>query len=146
MNMVQGGIAAAIALVGLAACGAVETINVSDGKELVAAVGKILDIRKANRDTPVEVVLAAGDYELPLSLGLYEGKTFISSSTAPVVFRAAPGARPRLCGGRVVKRWRRTSFNGRDDVWVADVSAPKFLQLITFDDYVNIPIYTISSC
>ncbi len=121
--MVQGGVAAAIAFVGLAACGAVETINVSDGKELVAAVGKILDIRKANRDTPVEVVLAAGDYELPLSLGLYEGKTFISSSTAPVVFRAAPGARPRLCGGRVVKRWRRTSFNGRDDVWVADVSA-----------------------
>ena len=68
--MVQGGITAAIAFVGLAACGAVETINVSDGKELVAAVGKILDIRKANRDTPVEVVLAAGDYERPLSLGL----------------------------------------------------------------------------
>ena len=105
--------------------GTAETINVANGKELAAAVKSIGAIRAANRDVPVEILLASGGYDVPSEITLREGRGFVSSDVAPVTIRAASGAKPRLCGGRIVKDWKRTRFNGRDDVWVADVSALK---------------------
>ena len=109
----------------LAAEASAETINVKNGDELAAAVKSVKSIRAANRDVPVEILLASGDYDVPAEMRLKEGRGFISSDIAKVEIRAAPGAKPRLCGGTVVTGWSRTSFNGRDDVWVADVSALK---------------------
>ena len=109
----------------LATGASAEILNVSNGEELAAAMKSVKSIRAANRDAPVEILLASGDYDVPGEICLREGRGFISSDTAKVEIRAAPGARPRLCGGTVVTGWRRTSFNGRDDVWVADVSALK---------------------
>ena len=105
--------------------GTAETINVANGRELAAAVKSIGAIRAANRDVPVEILLASGDYDVPSEITMREGRGFVSSDVAPVTIRAASGAKPRLFGGRVVKDWKRTRFNGRDDVWVADVSALK---------------------
>ena len=104
---------------------AAETINVSSAAELTNAVRRVAEIRKANRDVPIEIVFAGGDYDVPMELRLREGMTFFGSGSAKVVFRAADGARPRLCGGTAVKGWRRAVFNGRSDVWVADVAALK---------------------
>ena len=109
----------------LAAAAPGETINVKNGDELAAAVKSLKSIRAANRDVPVEILLASGDYDVPAEMRLKEGRGFISSDAAKVEIRAATGAKPRLCGGTVVTGWSRTSFNGRDDVWVADVSALK---------------------
>ena len=109
----------------LAAGGTAKTITVANGEELAAAVKSICTIRAANRDVPVEILLASGDYDVPSEITMREGRGFVSSVVAPVTIRAAPGAKPRLCGGRVVKGWKRTSFNGRNGVWVADVSAMK---------------------
>jgi len=100
-------------------------IEVSNGKELAAAVKSVKDIRAANRDVPVEILLASGDYDVPNEIVMRGDRGFVSSEVAPVTIRAASGAKPRLFGGREVKGWKRTSFNGRDDVWVADVSALK---------------------
>lgn len=105
--------------------GTAETISVSNGNELASAVKSIGTIRAANRDVPVEILLASGDYDVPNEIVMREGRGFLSSDVAPVTIRAAHGAKPRLLGGRVVTDWRRTSFNGRDDVWVADVSTLK---------------------
>ena len=104
----------------------VVTIPVADARGLQAAAKEVRRIRAADRDTAVEVVLAAGDYDLPDGLRFDEGRDgFRSSETAALTFRAAPGARARICGGTVVKGWTKTSFNGRTDVWTADVSALK---------------------
>ena len=101
-----------------------ETIPVHDGEELTAAIKQIIKMRKADSNAVIDVVLASGDYNVPASLRL-DGRYGFRSSDAQLTFRAAPRAQPRLCGGTPVKDWRKTSFNGRDDVWVADVAALK---------------------
>ena len=76
----------------LATGASAETVNVSNGEELAAAVKSVKSIRAANRDAPVEILLASGDYDVPGEICLWEGREFISSDTAKVEIRSAPGA------------------------------------------------------
>ena len=126
MRKIFVGIATVCSAFGCVASGgafAAETICVSSAAELADAVRRIGEIRKTSRDVPIDVVLSGGDYDMPAGIRLKEGLSFRSSSSAKVVFRAADGASPRICGGTVVKGWRRVPFNGRSDVWAADVSS-----------------------
>ena len=72
-----------------------ETIPVSNGEELTAAIKQIVKTRKANSNAVIDVVLTSGDYNVPASLRL-DGRWGFRSSDARVTFRAAPGNRPRL--------------------------------------------------
>ena len=49
----------------LATGASAEILNVSNGEELAAAVKSVKSIRAANRDAPVEILLASGDYDVP---------------------------------------------------------------------------------
>ena len=88
--------------------------------EALAGVAK----RRASGDvqTPEVLRLAPGDYHL--EKGLWIDKRHARANWAPLSIVAAdPARKPRLLGGTAVKGWTKTPFNGRDDVWSADVSA-----------------------
>ncbi len=98
------------------------------------ALDRVAKYRRGNRKTPLALRVAPGDY-IP-SRPLVVTKEHASTNFAPLVVYAADFAdKPRIHGGMPVKKWKKAKFNGRDDVWCADVSAlnlkvrPNFLAL-----------------
>lgn len=67
---------------------------------------------------PLHVVIAGGVYELdgPLVFTSEDSGT----SSAPVVYRAAKGAKPVISGGQRIVQWRETKHNNLR-AWVSDV-------------------------
>jgi len=74
--------------------------------------------RKEPQDKPVMVLLKGGIYELdePLALEPEDSGT----AKSPTVFMAAPGERPIISGGRVIKGWRKEG-----NAYVADLPEAK---------------------
>jgi hypothetical protein len=60
---------------------------------------------------PVHIIIAAGTY--PLTKPIVFTPEDSGSSTAPIIYEAAPGAKPIFSGGRVLRGWKRTS----DGLW-----------------------------
>lgn len=67
--------------------------------------------RAAAPDATVEIVLHDGLYLLDEPFTLDEADS--GRAGAATVYRAAPGARPRLSGGRLLHGWTETTHNGR---------------------------------
>ena len=95
--------------------------------------------RQYRKDHPSEAItllLSPGIYMVRETLGF--NKNDSGSKDAPLTIKAlsdgtAESARPHLVGGVVVTDWQKTTFNGRDDVYVADLKplgiTKKFKQL-----------------
>ncbi len=80
-------------------------------------------IRAQKERGPVQVHVAGGDYTLtePLVLEPRDSGT----SEAPILYKAAPGARPVFSGGRVIRGWQA----GKDGLWqvqLPEVAAGKW--------------------
>ncbi|MGN0846315.1 MAG: right-handed parallel beta-helix repeat-containing protein [Kiritimatiellia bacterium] len=89
---------------------------------LEAALDQVAEIRRTDTATPLAVRIAAGDYSPVRPLAIT--RRHAATNWAPLVVCAADFARrPRLHGGQAVTGWRRGAFNGRADVWCADVAA-----------------------
>ncbi len=89
---------------------------------LYAALKQAAEIRTKDTLTPLTLRLAPGDYQL--EKGLVIDAHHARANWAPLSIVAAdPARKPRLLGGTAVKGWAKTPFNGRGDVWSADVSA-----------------------
>ncbi|MCC7491701.1 MAG: right-handed parallel beta-helix repeat-containing protein [Fimbriimonadaceae bacterium] len=84
-------------------------------RSLAGARDAVRRWRQAGGGGAVEVVFAAGDY--PLSAAVTFGPQDGGSAEAPVVYAGAPGARPRISGGRRISGWQR----GAGGVWYADL-------------------------
>ena len=93
----------------------------------------VRDARKDGKlpDGGVTVWIADGNYSVtaPFTLGKNDGG---DSVACPVVYRAAPGARPRFTGGLVVRDFKpvadpavlaRTPEEARSHIWSADLRA-----------------------
>ncbi|MDO4628193.1 MAG: right-handed parallel beta-helix repeat-containing protein [Planctomycetia bacterium] len=103
----------------------VKTIEVganAEIKTLEDALNHVAEIRKTDKTTPLALRVAPGDY-MP-------GKTlkftaeYTSIDMAPLFIYAADfSKKPRIHGGAPITNWQKTTFNGRSDVWYADVSA-----------------------
>lgn len=100
----------------------VHILPVVSGLDTVsAALEKVAEFRKGDVRTPVVLRLAPGDYTLTESIRIT--RDHARADWAPLTITAEERThRPRLLGGTAVKRWTRTRFNGRSDVWTADVS------------------------
>ena len=66
----------------LATRASAEILNVNNGEELAAAVKSVKSIRAANRDEPVEILLASGDYDVPGEISLMGKRGFSSVAIA----------------------------------------------------------------
>ncbi len=93
-------------------------------KTLEDALDEVAKIRTTDKTTLLALRLAPGDYAptRPLEItGRHASKNF-----APLIVTAADfEKKPRIHGGLPVTGWSKTTFHGRTDVWVADVSALK---------------------
>ena len=104
---------------------ATRTLTVGAGADcatLEAALDRVAEIRKTDTTTPLAVLVAPGDYApaRPLAITHRHAQT----NWAPLAVSAVDFVRkPRLLGGTPVTNWAQTAFNGRADVWCADVSA-----------------------
>lgn len=78
-------------------------------------------VRTLNHREPVTVWLHGGTYRLAAPLRFTPDDS--GTLRAPVTYRAAPGERPVISGGRPVTGWRRQD----DHLWVADVPWVKSL-------------------
>ncbi len=103
-------------------------------KTLEDALDCVRDIRKTDTKTPLALRVAPGDYAPARPLVIT--KEHAATNFAPLIVYAADFAqKPRIHGGMPITRWKKTTFNGRDDVWVADVSdmsLPKRPRLLFF--------------
>lgn len=108
--------------------------------DLQLAIDAGIKWRRKHLEDPIDVVLAGGDYLCaePIVIGALGRNRLFGSLKSPFVIRAADGASPRLLGAVAVSGWQKTSFNGRSDVWVADLSklnVTKRLDLFFFDGH-----------
>ncbi|MGN0853191.1 MAG: right-handed parallel beta-helix repeat-containing protein [Kiritimatiellia bacterium] len=97
-----------------------------------SALARVAELRKADPASPVVVRLAPGDY---VPAGVIDvTRAHAATNGGELVLCAADFARkPRIFGGVAVTNWTRTAFNGRADVWCADMSGlavPKKLRLV----------------
>ena len=78
------------------------------------ALDRVHEIREADRgrDTPVEILVAAGRYELaqPVVIGPEDSGT----KQSPTVIRAEAVSRPVFSGGRVIRGWQVRSEGGKE--------------------------------
>lgn len=93
-------------------------------------------VRKETPDQPISILLHPGIYRIPKMVDFSQPDS--GSEKAPleikgVVDPANPNVKPHLVGGTVVAHWKKSSFNGRNDVWEADLKSlgitKKFHQL-----------------
>ncbi|MDO5580998.1 MAG: right-handed parallel beta-helix repeat-containing protein [Planctomycetia bacterium] len=82
--------------------------------------------RKAEPDQPISILLHPGIYMITKPVEFSQPDT--GSKEAPLVIKgivdpANPKAKPHLVGGKVVPNWKKSSFNGRNDVWEADLNS-----------------------
>jgi len=96
-------------------------------------------VRKTDPAATINLVLHPGTHAIrttvafqPEDSGTAEGPLNILAWRDP----AAPDARPLLVGGAVVAGWTRSSFNGRADVWEADLK-PLALKVPFRQVYLN---------
>ena len=77
------------------------------------ALDRVREIREADRgrDTPVEILVADGRYELsqPVVIGPEDSGT----EKSPTVIRAEAGSRPVFSGGRVIRGWQVRNDDGQ---------------------------------
>ncbi len=93
-------------------------------KTLEDALDRVREFRKTNTKTPLALCVAPGDYAPARPLVVTKEHAW--TNMAPLLVYAADFTqKPRIHGGTPIKRWKKTRFNGRDDVWVADVSKMK---------------------
>jgi hypothetical protein len=94
----------------------------SDGP-LASLIGARDAVRRLKQqglgDAPFRISFASGVYPLtaPVELGVEDSGT----EAAPIVYEAAPGAKPLFHGGRSITGWRR----GLDGIWIAQVPEVK---------------------
>ncbi len=104
-------------------------------KTLEDAFARVREIRKTDKKTPLALRVAPGDYApaTPLVVTREVGCT----NMAPLfVFAADFSNKPRIHGGTPIAGWKKVPFNGRTDVWMADVSQmklPKRPRLLFFN-------------
>ncbi len=81
----------------------------------------VKDIRKTDKTTPLALRVAPGEYApaKPLVVSREVGCTNMASL---IVYAADFVNKPRIHGGTPIVGWTKTAFQGRDDVWMADVS------------------------
>ena len=112
------------------------------------ALDRVREIRAANqpRETPVEIAVAEGRYELdgPVVIGPDDSGT----EHSPTVIRAAEGARPIFSGGRVIRGWRVAS-DGEQCRWIVELPEVKaggwaFSQLFVNDQRRFRPVLPVS--
>ncbi len=90
-------------------------------KTLEDALDHVAEIRKTDVKTPLALRVAPGDYAPAKPLNINTAHAW--TNTAPLIIYAADfSSRPRIHGGVPIRGWKKTTFNGRKDVWVADVS------------------------
>jgi hypothetical protein len=83
---------------------------------LARARDAVRDLKaQAPLTTPVRILIADGDYALTAPVDFTPADSGIS--TAPIIYEAAPGAKPLFSGGRRITGWRR----GADGIWTATI-------------------------
>ncbi len=96
----------------------------ADVTTLEDALARVAEIRKTDQKTPLAVRVAPGEYAPAKPLEIT--RRHAATNWAPLFVHAADFARcPRIHGGTPVTDWTKTTFNGRADVWCADVAALK---------------------
>lgn len=91
--------------------------------DFTAALRRVAHVRQTEPGRPVAVEVAAGDWSVPDEVRI--DARHARAGWGRLSVRPAPGAHVRLFGGLEIVSWRRCPFNGRTDVWYADVSALK---------------------
>lgn len=92
-------------------------------KDIAEAMRRVERLRKADARRSVAVEVSSGDWTVPEEVRI--GKSHARSDWGCLSIRPCSGAKVRLFGGHEISSWKRTAFNGRGDVWSADVSALK---------------------
>ena len=92
-------------------------------KDIAEAMRRVERLRKADARRSVAVEVSSGDWTVPEEVRI--GKSHARSDWGCLSIRPCSGAKVRLFGGHEISSWQRTAFNGRGDVWSADVSALK---------------------
>lgn len=107
-------------------CGSDENSGAKDApvKTLVKARDLARVFRKEKPDVSVTILMQPGIYEIRNTVAF--DKKDSGTEKAPLVIKgvvdpANPSARPLLVGGVVVDGWKKTAFNGRTDVFEADL-------------------------
>lgn len=76
---------------------------------------------QAGRTTPIVVFLLDGTYDLKSELAGPWQLTVSGTAQAPIMYAAAPGAKPVLSGGTAITGWTKTTLNSVT-VWQASAS------------------------
>lgn len=93
-------------------------------RSLEKARGAARSLRKANPDAAINIFLHPGTHTTLKTVAF--GPEDAGTDAAPLNIRnwhdpANPAARPVLVGGAIVGGWRKSAFNGRADVFEADL-------------------------
>ena len=88
------------------------------------ALDRVREIREADRDrdTPVEILVADGRYELAQPVVITPDDS--GTKQSPTVIRAEAGSRPVFSGGRVIRGWQVRSERGQER-WTVDLPEVK---------------------
>ncbi len=90
-------------------------------KTIEETLERVARWREGNVKIPIAICIAPGDYAPTKSLAITPKHA--SPEMAPLFIYAADfSKKPRIHGGTFVTGWKKTTFNGRKDVWVADAS------------------------
>ncbi len=90
-------------------------------KTIEDALERVEKWREGNTKTPIAICIAPGDYAPEKTLVF--APHFAATNMAPLYIYAADfSKKPRIHSGEFVTGWKKITFNGRKDVWVADAS------------------------
>ncbi len=90
-------------------------------KTIEDAIERVANWREGNTKVPIGICIAPGDYAPAHQLTIKP--SFASTEMAPLYIYAEDfNNKPRIHGGAFVTDWKKITFNGRKDVWVADIS------------------------
>jgi len=91
------------------------------GLTLTKALERVGELRAADAQAPVDIVVGAGRYAFRRPL--FIDGVLAGAGHGALTIRAAEGTRPQLLGSVPVRDWKKAKkMNGRNDVWEADVS------------------------
>ncbi len=103
-------------------CANADTLRVSPSgplKSLAEARDAIRTARRAGNQQPMTVLIESGTYFLTEPFVLTPEDS--GSPQAPIVYAAAPGARPIFSGGRKIEGWTK----GEQNIWTTEVPGVK---------------------
>ncbi len=90
-------------------------------KTIEDALDRVAEFRLNNKKTPLAIRVEPGYYTPERKLHIT--KKHATMETGPLFIYAADfNDMPRVHAGMRILNWEKTSFNGRDNVWMADVS------------------------